>query len=68
MQILMQQELSSDAFVFTVRTDNPGVSNDNQFMLGRVFDVKDVTIMIKLNIVFLIILSIRILIIDTYTF
>jgi len=53
---------------FTVRTDNPGVSNDNQFILGRVFDVKHATIMIKLNIVFLIILSIRMLIIDTYTF
>jgi len=53
---------------FTIRTDNLGISGDNQFMLGRVFDVKDVTIIIKLNIVFLIILSIKILIIDTYTF
>lgn len=34
MQILMQQELSSDAFVFTVRTDNPGVSGDNQFVIS----------------------------------
>lgn len=34
MQILMQQELSSDAFVFTVRTDNPGVSGDNQFIVS----------------------------------
>ena len=30
----MQQELSSDAFVFTVRTDNAGVSGDNQFIVS----------------------------------
>jgi hypothetical protein len=34
MQILMQQELISDAFVFTVRTDNAGVSGDNQFIVS----------------------------------
>lgn len=38
------------------------------FMPNRVFDVKDATIMIKLNIAFLILLSIRMLIIGTYTF